>query len=188
MRAGIVINNRLNGVLAVSRSFGDLAHKGEEQALIAVPQLHQELVVDGFEFLILACDGVFDVLTNQEAVNFVRRRFVLHQDVQLTAQELVQKALDIGSVDNCSAVVVALNQVLPSPMQAARNGDGGAQTSEPRRAAQPPLPPGQSVDGSDAKVRPVEANFSFANVIILCRFSFCLYLRFSLLLPSIFRL
>jgi serine/threonine protein phosphatase PrpC len=73
---GIVINNRLNGVLAVSRSFGDLAHKGSEEALIAVPQIHQEGVVDGFEFVVLACDGVFDVLTNQEAVNFVRRRCV----------------------------------------------------------------------------------------------------------------
>jgi serine/threonine protein phosphatase PrpC len=71
---GIVINNRLNGVLAVSRSFGDLAHKGSEEALIAVPQLHTEVVVDGFEFVVLCCDGVFDVLTNQEVVNFVRRR------------------------------------------------------------------------------------------------------------------
>ncbi len=45
-----------------------------------------------------------------QAVNFVRRRLVLHHDVDAAARELVAKALSISTNDNVSVVVVALNQ------------------------------------------------------------------------------
>ncbi len=40
----------------------------------------------------------------------MRRRLVLHHDVDLAARELVAKALTISTNDNVSAMVVALNQ------------------------------------------------------------------------------
>ena len=58
------------------------------------------------EFLVLACDGVWDVMTVHQVVWFVRRRLLEHGDVQQAAEELTQKALDLNSVDNVSAVVV----------------------------------------------------------------------------------
>ena len=33
-------------------------------------------------FLILACDGIFDVMTSQDACNYVQRRLLLYADVQ----------------------------------------------------------------------------------------------------------
>ena len=64
-----------------------------------------------------ASDGVFDVLSSQQAVNFVRRKLHEHGELQRAATQLVNKALWSGSTDNASAVVVALNQqwAAPSP-------------------------------------------------------------------------
>lgn len=42
-------------------------------------------------FLILACDGIWDVSTNEQAVAYVRRRLTAHRDVQRAAMELVKK-------------------------------------------------------------------------------------------------
>ncbi|CAL9181888.1 unnamed protein product [Musa hybrid cultivar] len=56
---------RVGGVLAVSRAFGDRHLK---QFVVADPEIHEEAVDGSLEFLILASDGLWDVVTNEEAV------------------------------------------------------------------------------------------------------------------------
>lgn len=65
---------------------------------------------DSFEFIILASDGIWDVFECQEAVNFVRKRLLTNKDLTKTAEELVQKALQRGTQDNTSCVIIAFNQ------------------------------------------------------------------------------
>lgn len=116
---GKIIKDRLHGVLAVSRSFGDAEHKGQvgqecwgevwtADPLTAEPEVTHEPVQEADEFIVVACDGVWDVLTSQQALNFVRRRLLVHADVARAARELVNKAIALGSIDNVSAVVIAL--------------------------------------------------------------------------------
>ena len=123
---------RVGGDLAVSRAFGDIMHKGvkdgdeflemimntaEEDAaklqngpLICTPDLRHHPVKKTDEFFIVASDGVWDVLTSQEAVNFVRRFLVENAgDVDAAARALVGKALHSGTVDNVSAVITVVN-------------------------------------------------------------------------------
>jgi serine/threonine protein phosphatase PrpC len=66
-------------------------------------------------FLVLACDGVWDVLTSQEAVEFVYRSFqeevasgrsVTEDIVAKVSDSLVQECLNRGSTDNISVVLV----------------------------------------------------------------------------------
>mmetsp|Transcript_31572 Transcript_31572/g.40458 ORF Transcript_31572/g.40458 Transcript_31572/m.40458 type:complete len:711 (+) Transcript_31572:200-2332(+) len=117
---GYIHGGRLNGVLAVSRSFGDINHKvfpppthlWVTQQLISKPDITVVDLDSSYEFIILACDGLWDVLSSQQAVNYVRRRLLVHHDVQRACQDLVKKALDFGSVDNVSAIVICFNQVL----------------------------------------------------------------------------
>ncbi|TMW60056.1 hypothetical protein Poli38472_000098 [Pythium oligandrum] len=106
---GFVHNGRLDGVLALSRGFGDLAHKHEGH-LIVTPDVYEHVVSPDDEFVLLASDGLFDVLTSQQAVNFVYRKLRAHGDVQLAAQEMVLKAQQYFTHDNISVVIVALNQ------------------------------------------------------------------------------
>jgi serine/threonine protein phosphatase PrpC len=112
---GVVRDRRVNGVLAITRSFGDAAHK--TGGIDATPEVRKEKVAARDEFAIVATDGLWDVMDSQQAVNFVRLQLAKHRRVDVAARELVKQAVKLGSVDNVSAVVVCLNQP---------NGDGGA--------------------------------------------------------------
>lgn len=46
-------------------------------------------------FLILASDGLWGVLSNQQAVSFVHRRLLTHRDVQRAAVELIDKVIGV---------------------------------------------------------------------------------------------
>jgi len=72
-------------------------------------RVQRELCEDD-EFLILACDGVWDVLSNQDAVDCVR-----DYKPDIAAQMLVDLAFDVGSTDNISAVVVFFQELHPEP-------------------------------------------------------------------------
>lgn len=59
---------RISG-LSVSRSFGDLDAR---PYVSVVPDIYDYAITDKTEFIILGCDGVWDVFENHDAVNFVR--------------------------------------------------------------------------------------------------------------------
>lgn len=75
---GHVANNRVNGNLAMSRALGDYMYKevkdkpSTEQLVINVPDVYTVDRSAEDEFVVLACDGIFDVLSNDEVVAFVR--------------------------------------------------------------------------------------------------------------------
>ncbi|KAK5154963.1 phosphatase 2C-like domain-containing protein [Cryomyces antarcticus] len=97
---GLILNNRVNGVLAVTRALGDAYMKD----LVTGHPYTTETVIqpDVDEFLILACDGLWDVCTDQEAVDLVRHT----QDPQHASRLLVEHALTRFSTDNLSCMVV----------------------------------------------------------------------------------
>ena len=81
------------------------------QIVISKPDIVQIPVLPSYEFIVLGTDGIFDVMTDQESVNVVRRSLCLHGDVRVAAAVLVCAAAERGAVDNVSAVVCCLNQV-----------------------------------------------------------------------------
>ncbi|KAL8930688.1 MAG: hypothetical protein Q9208_000559 [Pyrenodesmia sp. 3 TL-2023] len=97
---GLILNNRVNGVLAVTRALGDSYMKD----LVTGHPYTTETVIqpDIDEFLILACDGLWDVCSDQEAVDLVRHT----QDPQLASKQLVDHALARFSTDNLSCMLV----------------------------------------------------------------------------------
>ena len=106
---------RING-LSVSRAFGD----AEAQPHVThVPEIYDyELNVSHGEisdkFIILGCDGVWDVLSNQDAVDFVLYRLNEIRNIEITesgnkyniANLLGKYAISQGSMDNISIVIV----------------------------------------------------------------------------------
>ncbi|KAF1814863.1 PP2C-domain-containing protein [Eremomyces bilateralis CBS 781.70] len=97
---GLILNNRVNGVLAVTRALGDSYMKD----LVTGRPYTTETVIqpDADEFLILACDGLWDVCSDQEAVDLVRNI----QDAQDASKRLVDFALSRFSTDNLSCMIV----------------------------------------------------------------------------------
>ena len=117
---GFVMRGRVLGILAVSRSFGDHSLK---QFVPALPFYRNDQMVQEDKFLIIACDGVWDVMTDQEAVDFVNEKIQeALSDNQGTgetpyaafeervAQQLVDEALLRHSTDNVTVQIVLLDE------------------------------------------------------------------------------
>jgi protein phosphatase PTC2/3 len=77
---GWVEFNRVNGNLALSRALGDFVFKknesknAEEQIVTAYPDVESKDLSNDHEFILIACDGIWDVMTNEEVLEFVRSR------------------------------------------------------------------------------------------------------------------
>lgn len=134
---GFIIHKRVMGELAVSRAFGDAEFKkgiseilGDEAASVSSsgrpgsssePDLSKPLIVaepeimavslepGNDDFLLLACDGLYDVLSNQEACDLILSEMSRHGDVQRAAETLSRHAIDdCGSRDNVTILIVLL--------------------------------------------------------------------------------
>lgn len=117
---GYVDLGRVNGNLALSRGIGDFEFKGaaglpaEEQAVTALPDVlvHETTTED--EFIVLACDGIWDCLTSQQVIDFVRRGVKLGEPLTQICEKMMDTCLAPTSggsgigCDNMSVCIVAL--------------------------------------------------------------------------------
>ncbi|KAK9058700.1 hypothetical protein SSX86_023542 [Deinandra increscens subsp. villosa] len=104
----------LNGQLGVTRALGDWYMK-KEKLLIAEPDVRRIALTDNDEFMIIACDGIWDVMSNQEAVTLVRCQLRQHNDPQRCAKVLVNQALRLHSTDNLTVIVVCFSSQTVTP-------------------------------------------------------------------------
>jgi len=114
-------NKRVNGVLAITRALGDHMLK-ENDIVSAVPHTSEVLLEPSDNLLIIACDGVWDVISDQEAVDLVRKKVRVDMAaagepqagasynavLMLAAKALVKEALDRHSLDNITAMVISV--------------------------------------------------------------------------------
>ena len=118
---GIVLQGRVQGRLAVTRALGDFSMKHSdtgEYLVTAEPEMCVVPLHAGCEFVIVACDGLWDVMTSAEAVSMARATLVqqLSSDASAAANaasaaavQLAESALSRGSSDNVSVVVKILS-------------------------------------------------------------------------------
>ena len=94
------------GGLSVSRTIGDISMK-TSQLVSSEPESWESHLTHVDEFLILACDGVWDVMSSQQAIDTVRGNlFRNNEDAELASKALAEEAFRKGSTDNISVVVV----------------------------------------------------------------------------------
>jgi len=96
---GWVEFNRVNGNLALSRALGDFVFKknetkkAEEQIVTAFPDVDIKELTSDHEFIVLACDGIWDVLTNEEVIDFVRNRIAQQIAPEIICEQLMTRCL-----------------------------------------------------------------------------------------------
>ncbi|KAG9131021.1 hypothetical protein Leryth_006723 [Lithospermum erythrorhizon] len=90
---------RVNGQLAVARAFGDQNLKAH---LSSEPHVRHVPIDPSTEFAILASDGLWKVMSNEEAINLVRSI----KDPQSAAKRLTMEALERKSKDDISCIVI----------------------------------------------------------------------------------
>lgn len=110
---GSVMIQRVNGSLAVSRALGDFEYKNVqgkgpcEQLVSPEPEVFVEERSPNDEFAVLACDGIWDVMTNEDLCDFVRDRMQITDDLEHICNLVIDTCLHKGSRDNMSIVIIA---------------------------------------------------------------------------------
>ncbi|QRV92274.1 protein phosphatase 2C [Ceratobasidium sp. AG-Ba] len=118
---GYVEYNRVNGNLALSRAIGDFEFKQnyaiqpEQQIVTSDPEITEHTITDEDEFIVLACDGIWDCLSSQQVVDVVRRLIAEKKDLGTICEIVMDRCVapdsDIGAgigCDNMTMMVVAL--------------------------------------------------------------------------------
>lgn len=109
---GLIVKNRVNGVFAITRSLGDSYIKN---LVTGKPFTTATEITNEDEFLILACDGVWDVISDQQACRFVQDFFNSQRidkqpfDPTLAAKKLCDLAIDKATTDNITVMIVKLD-------------------------------------------------------------------------------
>ena len=94
---------RVNGNLSVSRAIGDAA---EKSLIVGEADVMSEVLGGSEDYLLLACDGVWDVLNGDEVAESVYKHLSRGGTKQGVAKAIVDFARSEGSGDNITAIVL----------------------------------------------------------------------------------
>lgn len=107
------------GNINLSRSIGDFEYKRaqdlppERQMVTAFPELSTEDITEDTDFLVLACDGIWDILSSQECVDLVYQGLAEKKALDVVVNSLLDRCLapDVSSMgglgcDNMTCIVV----------------------------------------------------------------------------------
>ena len=113
------------GRLSVSRTFGDIQAKdenygGNKTAIIALPDINEIELDNEYNFIVMGCDGIFDVLKNDELLECVEivlkekkinnlKNVDMHKLCGDIAAMIIKSSLAKDSFDNVSCIVIAIN-------------------------------------------------------------------------------
>ena len=110
------------GRLSVSRTFGDIEIKlekfgGKKNVVVSTPDIVEFELNDQYNFLVISCDGVFDVLSNMEILECIKIVLKINKNKKRKINEIcgdcasmiMKSSLVKGSFDNVSCIVVAFN-------------------------------------------------------------------------------
>ncbi|GBG24005.1 Protein phosphatase, putative [Hondaea fermentalgiana] len=113
----ITEDGRIFGKLNLSRAIGDhrfkdRRHPSRKQVVTSWADVRETWVYEGIdEFMVLACDGIWDTMTSQEVVDFIRPRLAQGLSLAEISEDLCRTCLaddpqvDPGT-DNMSVVIV----------------------------------------------------------------------------------
>ncbi|KAH1276746.1 Protein phosphatase type 2C 3 [Aspergillus fumigatus] len=154
---GFVDFGRVNGNLALSRAIGDFEFKKspelspEQQIVTAYPDVTVHEVTDDDEFLVIACDGIWDCQSSQSVVEFVRRGIAAKQELYRICENMMDNCLasnsETGGVgcDNMTMIIIGLlngktkeewyNQI----SERVANGDGPCAPPEYGKCLEDPM-------------------------------------------------
>ena len=110
------------GGLSVSRTFGDIETKneslgGKKGVVVALPDISEFDLNEQYNFIVIGCDGIFDVLSNGEIIDCIKFVLKLNKEKNKKINELcgdfanmiIKSALAKESFDNVSCIVIVFN-------------------------------------------------------------------------------
>ncbi|XP_068594932.1 protein phosphatase 1G [Brachionichthys hirsutus] len=132
----VTMDGRVNGGLNLSRAVGDHFYKRnkalppEDQMITAMPDVKVLTLNEDHDFMVIACDGIWNVLSSQEAVDFVSERIKPDQSGTIrTLSSIVDELLDhclapdtSGDGTGCDNMTCVIITLRPHPSPAHSDG------------------------------------------------------------------
>jgi len=118
LRAGGFIHaGRINGSLNLARAIGDMEFKqnkflpAEKQIVTANPDINVVELCEDDEFIVLACDGVWDVMSSQQVVDFIHEHINVDDKLSTVCEKVLAKCLAPSTAlgegcDNMTIIIV----------------------------------------------------------------------------------
>jgi serine/threonine protein phosphatase PrpC len=99
---------RVNGNLALSRAIGD---RSERPHVTAEPEIISVPIEEGDQFIVVATDGLWDVMDSDDAVNYVNVLLESGVSRKKVATLMVQEAMRLGTYDNVTVVIIWMDSI-----------------------------------------------------------------------------
>lgn len=96
---GFIEAERVNGSLALSRAFGDYQFKSDsakppcQQIVSTCPDIVEKELDRSWRFLVVACDGIWEVLDNEEVINFVKAKLDRGVSPEIVCEQLMDRCV-----------------------------------------------------------------------------------------------
>ncbi|XP_042302894.1 protein phosphatase 1G [Sceloporus undulatus] len=136
----VTMDGRVNGGLNLSRAIGDHFYKRnknlppEEQMISALPDIKVLTINDDHDFMVIACDGIWNVMSSQEVVDFIQSKIAQKgEDGELRLlSSIVEELLDrclapdtSGDGTGCDNMTCILISFKPRPSLGPTGAEGG---------------------------------------------------------------
>lgn len=115
---GSVEEGRVMGNINLSRSIGDFEYKKgnippQDYMVTAFPEIKQEIIGEDTDFMVLACDGIWDMVSSQQCVDFIYERIRQGKELREIVEALLDRCLapDISThgglgCDNMTCIII----------------------------------------------------------------------------------
>ncbi|CAN1341844.1 Probable protein phosphatase 2C 60 [Linum perenne] len=156
---GFIHAGRVNGSLNLARAIGDMEFKqnkflpAEKQIVTANPDINTVELCEDDDFLVLACDGVWDCMSSQQLVDFIHEQLQSETKLSAVCERVMDRCLAPSTAggEGCDNMTMILVQ-LKKPM-ATSSSPGDEKTSSQAEVAVNPEP--SSSEPTPESTRPV---------------------------------
>eukprot|EP00928_Gymnodinium_smaydae_P029939 TRINITY_DN22400_c0_g1_i1.p1 TRINITY_DN22400_c0_g1~~TRINITY_DN22400_c0_g1_i1.p1 ORF type:complete len:370 (-),score=54.81 TRINITY_DN22400_c0_g1_i1:20-1129(-) len=139
---------RVDGRLSVSRGIGDFEFKNDrrrdvsEQKISAVPDVYEVSGLQPGSLLILACDGLWSVISSRKVTAMVLNSLLADPNADLgqVASKVVQASQQAGSQDNVTVLIAQMSPGLPPKAGLQESVVESAVENQPKDPSPPPSP------------------------------------------------
>jgi serine/threonine protein phosphatase PrpC len=104
---GLIFNGRLFGQLALTRALGDFSLKNN--GLISTPSIYKNKILEDDIYIVVASDGVWDTLNEDEVSNICIDNANLNTDD--LGKLIIKRAIEKGSEDNISCILIQVGNL-----------------------------------------------------------------------------
>ncbi|XWS70510.1 hypothetical protein CRYUN_Cryun03dG0053800 [Craigia yunnanensis] len=126
---GFIHAGRINGSLNLARAIGDIEFKqnkilpAEKQIVSANPDINTVELCDDDDFIVLACDGIWDCMSSQMLVDFINEQLNSENKLSVVCEKVLDRCLAPSTAtgegcDNMTMILVQFKKPIKSASSA----------------------------------------------------------------------